>query len=178
MQTLPALALTVFSLLASPSASSVTVLPPQWIGLWQGSCHIVSYNSELSANMPDIAMTLNIRQLEASVYTWQISYENEPLRDYRLLPQDDLEGHFLLDERSGIKLDRFLAGGVMSDMFTINGKVFVSTTTVLGRSLTITSSSYWANPIRSGGLADGSNVASSFALRDLQTCKLAKVRTP
>lgn len=100
--------------------------PKSWIGNWKGD--LLWYKS----GKPDpqkVNMELRIQPADsADTYTWQLIYgsKEEDYRPYILKPVDKENGHWVIDELSGIVLDQFWVGNKFSGGFTVQTSTIVN----------------------------------------------------
>ena len=154
------------------SALSAQAAPEDWAGAWIGTCTSDNYNTD-NATLPyEIKLSIGVN--DAQTLAWRIQYPPEAARNYQLKLQNDLAGHYSLDEKNGILIDQFYSANVLRELYVVNGKIFSGSTTKNGDALVMEHSSYWANPLRITSLPDGSFQVSSYALRDHTVCKLKK----
>jgi hypothetical protein len=146
--------------------------PEEWTGTWVGTCISDNYNTDNATTPYDIKV--NIAVNNSQTLDWSIQYPPEAARKYQLKLQNDLAGHYILDEKNGILIDQFYGAAHLRELYVVNGKIFTGSTTKSGDVLTMEHTSYWANPLHQTSLPDGSFPVSSYALRDHTICKLSK----
>lgn len=145
-------------------------------GEWSGDCVHQNYNTDNPLSPYQMTLKIAPDLSERDHLVWQISYTSQPMRNYRLRPAGTkLANHFILDENNGILIDLFVTNNEIHDLYSINGKVFRSTKSLVGSNqMIINGQSYWANPIRTTQSGPNKNVVKSFALRDSYKCTLQK----
>ena len=114
---------------ASPlPAQSEPIFPVSWAGNWTGELEI--YNSKGLSQK--IFMGLNIQPSDsAGVFTYEITYgegEAAQVRPYVLQTVDAATGHYRVDEANSILLDAYWLGGVLVEIFSVEGSLLITTT--------------------------------------------------
>ena len=99
-----------------------------WQGRWSGTCTPLNYAS--STELKPYPMALNISKKTTTTHSWQIQYPPQGPRNYTMIKQSDLQGKYVLDEHNGLLIDRFLINRNMTDLYTINGRIFNNSTTL------------------------------------------------
>lgn len=90
-----------------------TAFPDTFVGSWTGEL-------EVSTLPKPVGMTLDVRQIPGTPrYTWTMRYEGQPARPYELVPVDPARGQWAIDEKNGIVLDSFVAGGKLLSQFDV-----------------------------------------------------------
>ena len=91
-------------------------------GNWHGRLNIYKKDSLIR----ELGMTFNMKYLKDSQnyqkYLWQIQYEGQDLRDYRLLV-DTMNKTYAIDEQNGIVLPAQLNNSNLSNWFTVMGNM-------------------------------------------------------
>jgi len=96
---------------AEPAAPAA--FPDSFVGSWKGEL-------EVSTMPKPIGMTLDVARVPGTPrYTWTIRYEGQPARPYELVPVDPARGQWAIDEKNGIVLDSFVAGGKLLSQFDV-----------------------------------------------------------
>lgn len=90
------------------------------IGNWEGKLQIYKKDSLIR----ELGMTFSFSPLKDSLqyhkYLWQIQYEGQEIRDYRLL-HDTLKNTYSIDEQNGIVLPADLYDQQLSNWFKVMG---------------------------------------------------------
>lgn len=156
----------------SPS-SQPNQLPSEWLGDWAGTLIIPT------AKTPqEVPMELHIHPLKNEVgYQWQIVYgsgDKKNVRNYKLIPQADKPGVFVMDENNGILLDCRLIGNVMFSQFKV-GDVLLTSREELrdGKLFTEIITSRFGSP-RVTGDKGKENEVHSYPLQSIQYATLTK----
>ena len=149
--------------------------PEEWTGAWVGTCISDNYNTDNATPPYEIKVIIDVNN--SQTLDWSIQYPPEAARKYQLKLQNDLAGHYILDEKNGILIDQFYSAENLRELYVVNGKVFTGSTTKSGDELKMEHTSFWANPLHQTSLPDGSFPVSSYALRDHTICKLSKKTT-
>jgi hypothetical protein len=147
--------------------------PAAFIGNWKGE--LLWYKTG-NATPQKVPMRLRIQSTDtAGQYTWQIIYgENgSDNRPYLLKPVDTAKGHWVIDERNGIRLDQYWVGNRFTSAFT------VQTTTILdsywreGETLIAEFHSLSAKPVNTSGAGTkDSPTVASYAAKGYQRAVL------
>lgn len=166
-----------FILLCSLAANTgfAQSFPQSFIGNWKGELLWYRTGVDTPQRVP---MQLRIQPADtAGQYTWQLIYgeggtDNRP---YLLKPVDTAKGHWVVDERNGIRLDQYWVGGRFTSAFT------VQTTTILdsywreGETLIVEFHSLCAKPVSTTGHGtDDSPTVSSYATKGYQRAVLRR----
>lgn len=118
--------ITVFVLISSVAFSQADLFPASWVGNWKGE--LLWYRTGKPA--PQIVnMELRIQPADSTdTYTWQLIYgsKEEDYRPYILKPVNKAEGHWVIDELSGIVLDLYWTGNKFSGAFTVQKSTIIN----------------------------------------------------
>jgi len=118
----------VFAIALFTNVSLYAQFPHDWVGDWAGELEI--YNAK--GLQQKIRMALSIHPSDApDLYSWELVYgegEMKQVRPYALQIIDGKLGHYRVDERNTILLDAYLLGGVLVEIFSINGSMLIVTT--------------------------------------------------
>lgn len=147
--------------------------PDSWRGNWKGSLLWFRPGTEAPQEVP---MQLQIIKADTG-YNWHLTYGEQAgdHRPYLLLPRDSARGHWLIDERNGIVLDQFWAGGRLSGAFTVQTSTLVNTYYLQGDSLTVEFYSIGASPISTSGEGtESSPRVDSYRLQGYQKAVLRR----
>ena len=102
----------------TPTIAQPNELPSEWFGDWTGTLVIPSPKAR-----QEVPMELHIHPIKGEqAYQWQIVYgagDKKNVRNYKLIPQSDKAGVFVMDENNGILLDCRLTGTVMFSQFKV-----------------------------------------------------------
>lgn len=166
--------LVLFIFFLSPFTATAADIA-KWKGEWTGTCEFANYNTDNP--MAPLSMRLVVEPVNEARVLWTIQYGGEPARNYEMRKHPSgLDGHYILDEKNGILIDRFLIGHELRDLYTINGRAFTNTTKFEGDRILVTSVSYWTGAPRRTQTGPGQNVVNSFAMRDVNRCELFLTR--
>ncbi|MEO5946632.1 MAG: hypothetical protein ABIP79_07415 [Chitinophagaceae bacterium] len=111
--------ITVFVLISSIAYSQSDLFPSEFVGNWKGE--LLWYKTGKPAPQK-VNMELRIQPADSTdSYTWQLIYgsKEEDYRPYILKPINKAEGHWVIDELSGIVLDQFWVGNKFSGAFSV-----------------------------------------------------------
>lgn len=157
----------------NPAPPQTNQLPPEWLGNWAGTLVIPSPKAR-----QEVPMELHIHPLKGEPgYQWQIVYgagDKKNVRNYKLLPQSDKPGAFVMDEANGILLDCRLLGNVMFSQFKV-GDVLLTSREELrdGKLFTEIITSRFGSP-RITGDKGKENEVLSYPLQSIQYATLTK----
>ena len=148
-------------------------LPAEWFGDWAGTLVIPTAKTR-----QEVPMELHIHPIKGEqAYRWQIVYgagEKKNVRNYKLIPQEDKPGVFVMDEANGILLDCRLMGTVMFSQFKV-GEVLLTSREELrdGKLFTEIVTSRFGSP-RVTGDKGKENEVHSYPLQSIQYAMLTK----
>ena len=157
----------------NPTATLPHELPADWFGDWTGTLVIPSPKAR-----QEVAMELHIHPIKGEqAYQWQIVYgsgDKKNVRNYKLIPQSDKPGTFVMDEANGILLDCRLVGTVMFSQFKV-GDVLLTSRDELreGKLFTEIITSRFGSPRVTGDKGKESEVLS-YPLQSIQYATLTK----
>lgn len=173
MTFLLSLILLVGSVFQNPPVTQPNELPPEWIGDWAGTLVIPNGKTQ-----QEVQMELHIHPIKGEqAYQWQIVYgsgDKKNVRNYKLIPQSDKPGMFVMDEANGILLDCRLMGTVMFSQFKV-GEVLLTSREELrdGKLFTEIITSRFGSP-RVTGDKGKENEIHSYPLQSMQYAMLTK----
>ncbi len=122
-----------------------------------------------------ITMSLEIQPMKGSdKFSYKLTYEKQPTRDYVLQPIDPAKGHWQVDEQNGIKLDAFWNGAGFTSVFTVQGTTIVTTERLEGGKLHWETISYASKPFAETGNVQGAPPVSTFRILSVQKAVLTK----
>lgn len=162
----------------APSVLAQTDPLAAWHGEWKGTCALIpAYRGtdrfEASLRVQPMAL--------AGRYGWRLIYEASPamqrsVRDYMLEAVDAARGHYVLDERNGLKLDSFLSGRAIYTHFAIGRSTLPVTYVLLSDTeMMIDLPSFETKPARRTCLtSDPYTCVDSYRLQSAQRCSLHK----
>lgn len=154
-------------IISTPLQSSANI--NNWIGDWTGNCKIKYLDDTENKN---IKMTLSVSTIAKNRYDWSIQYSPEGARHYEMYRKS--QKHYILDEKNGIKIDRYLIDNELNDLFSLNnGRIISSSSKVKDDLMLIKSSFYLANP-RVTKLRNSNLKISSFPIESFQNCRLRR----
>ena len=144
----------------------------QWVGDWSGGCTITSASSAPSK----LTMNLSVTPISDTIYQWAIQYEGEPARNYELIQQEGASKHWVLDEKNGILIDRFINASFtrMSSLYTINGRVFSWSESLENNQIVIVADSWLIQNPRESGIPSMGLKVGSHQWSTTQSCRLER----
>ena len=163
----------ISALFQNPAIAYPNKLPAEWFGDWTGTLIIPNAKAQ-----QEVAMELHIHPIKGEqAYQWQIVYgagDKKNVRNYKLIPQSDKPGVFVMDEVNGILLDCRLMGMVMFSQFKV-GDVLLTTREELrdGKLFTEIITSRFGSP-RITGDKGKENEVHSYPLQSIQYATLTK----
>jgi hypothetical protein len=90
--------------------------PDNWIGRYEGLLEIFNTKGKVM----EIPMVLQIDSLNnQDYYPWLLQYGEDDLRDYGLLIEDSLKGHYIIDEFNGILIDAYAMQNTLVSHFSV-----------------------------------------------------------
>jgi len=141
-----------------------------WQGDWDGRCEYQNFNSDIQ-QQPH-RMQLKVKATTTGDFDWIIKYSESDERKYKMIVNGP--GRFILDEGNGILIDRVLINNEIREFYVVNGRAFITTTSLRENKIQIKSQSYWvANP-RKTSLFNGTFPVHSFNLRTVSQCDLLR----
>ena len=149
--------------------------PVAFIGNWRGE--LLWYKAGVKEPQK-VPMQIRIQPADtAGQYTWQIIYgaNGADNRPYLLKPVDTAKGHWMIDERNGIRLDQYWVGNRFTSAFTVQLTTIVDSYWREGESLIAEFHSLSAKPVSTSGLGtEESPTVTSYAARGYQRAILYK----
>lgn len=118
--------MTLAAVLAAPAARADAL--SAWAGRWEGACGIAAAQGKLSS----VVTSLEIRKTadNGSRYSWIVTYgpstEAEQRRAYEIVAVDAAQGHYIIDEKNGLKIDAWLVANQIFAPFEIGGTVIAA----------------------------------------------------
>jgi len=165
-------------LVAAGAAAETDPLAP-WAGTWRGRCELIPPYQGSSG----LETLLTIAPGADGSYTWRLVYEASgsvprQVRDYELVPVDAVKGHYVLDEKNGLKLDTFVVGRAIYSYFMISGNRIPSHDELLSEDEMLMSLPMFEEaPVRNTCLTGKPSVCTdSFRLKTAQSCRLRRQR--
>lgn len=149
-----------------------------WQGLWSGTCRSI----RPGAAVQQFNTSLQIRPLTAdrSRYSWILTYGSVggrpgQVRSYEIVAVDAAKGHYLIDEKNGLKLDAHKVANQIFLPFTF-GRVLITAKYIrMNQGIVMELPSFPVQPIRRTCLqSDPATCAQSFRLTSLQLCFLRR----
>ena len=116
----------VFVLISSVAYSQADSFPASWVGNWKGE--LLWYKTG-KPEPQKVSMELRIQPADSTdSYTWQLIYgsKDEDYRPYILKLINKTEGHWIIDELSGIVLNQFWTGNKFSGAFTVQKSTIIN----------------------------------------------------
>lgn len=149
--------------------------PEAWLGNWKGELQWFRTGNPIPQK---VSMELRIQPGDsADTYTWQIIYggPSEDNRPYRLIPKDRERGHWIIDERNGIRLDQFWVGNQFGGAFTVLGNTIINSYRLSGEEIQVEFFSMPATALsHSGEGTDESPEVDSYRIGGYQKAVLTK----
>jgi len=114
------------TVLAAPAARADAL--SAWAGRWEGECRVTVAQGKLSS----VATSLEIRKAagDGGRYSWIVTYgpgsEAEQRRAYEIVAVDAAQGHYVIDEKNGLKIDAWLVANQIFTPFEIGGTVIAA----------------------------------------------------
>lgn len=94
-------------------------LPIQWYGTWHGTMANINQLDEKQ----DVKVVFLIGPIpDSNELVWRITYgdaDQPVVKDYKLVPDENQDGRFWINEQNGIKLRGRLVGNVMYSRFSV-----------------------------------------------------------
>lgn len=152
-------------LLASALILAEPQFPRDFVGMWQGD---LEWTKASDSKKQVIKMVFTMQPTkEPGVFSYQITYGKDPVRDYLLRPVKGEPNHWIVDEGDGILLDSYWTGGSLLSAFDVNGSRLVSNLRREGKDL------IWSIVTYKSGTPGSSGVTSNV-VQSLQRAKLTK----
>jgi hypothetical protein len=125
--------------------------PDSWAGEWEGTLSWYPVGTTAPRLVP---MQLLIGLADSAGYTWSIQYGEgqKDQRHYLLLPVDSATGHWVIDERNGIRLDQFFLANRLSGAFTVGKSTIINNYFLSGDSLIVEFNTIGSQPLQESGL--------------------------
>lgn len=149
-----------------------------WQGLWAGTCRSIRPGGPAQ----EFKTSLNIRPISADGrrYSWTLTYgavggRERQVRSYEIVAVDPARGHYLIDEKNGLKLDAYMVANQIFMPFAI-GRVLITAKYVrMNGGVVMELPSFPVQPSRQTCLrSNPETCARSFALSSLQLCFLRR----
>jgi hypothetical protein len=142
--------------------------PEDWSGTWKGKLEIF----QKSKVVQRIDLTLTIAPTDtAGRWKWQIQYQGQDVRDYRLIATPDTaQGKWVIDEQDGIILDLQRNGNVLTSIFEVDSLWLVVREELVSQDiLTMEFATYeLTNARASGASGPGIPPVNSFPVQSYQ----------
>ncbi len=157
----------------APAAAEITAKEVSaLVGNWSGPMVI---HSPARKDPMKITMSIEIQPIKNSdKFSYKLTYEKQPTRDYVLQPIDPTKGHWQVDEQNGIKLDAFWNGAGFTSVFTVQGTTIVTTERLEGGKLHWENISYAGKPFAETGNVQGAPPVSTFRVLNVQRAVLTR----
>jgi len=101
--------------------------PYGWFGTYEGQVEIFGVDSVARR----VLMNLDIGPTENdSTFYWTITYgegAKKDIRKYQMISMDNSVGHYVMDEKNGIKIESYLKNKVMTSFFAVSGSFIIVT---------------------------------------------------
>ncbi len=124
--------------------------PKDYYGQWEGALQIFK-GEEVVRTLP---MMLDIHPVSEGRDAWKIVYyvdRDSVVKDYELITDDSIPGHYLIDEKNTILLDGYVHGGVFIQQFEVSGSLLTVRVQRRGSFLEFEISAGPSMPIRKSG---------------------------
>lgn len=160
-------------LVIKPAASMDDLKP--FHGAWRGTCAISPEHQGITS----FGAELIVQPGEADDrLSWTIVYRlrETQTRAYELIAVDASKGHYVIDEKNGLMLDSYLAGGVLYSTFAIGQGVITASYQVLADgSMLMSLPQFDAQGVRQTCLSDDrSTCTNALGLISTQRCVLRR----
>ncbi|RMG22153.1 MAG: hypothetical protein D6730_17060 [Bacteroidetes bacterium] len=150
--------------------------PSDWEGQWQGTLHIFKAGADTAQQ---VAMALRLFPLDSTGHwQWHIIYGSgkaRTVREYELVVQDSLKGHYLIDEKNGILLDSYLLGNSFCSLFEVGSSSLLVTYRLEGETLIFEVVAGKSEPLRQSGGEGDIPPVQSYELSVKQCARLQRV---
>lgn len=110
--------------------------PENYIGKWKGQLEILSKDGPATTDV--INVTFEVAPLSKNVYQWRTTYNtnNGPMvKDYKLIADTLVKGHYIIDEGDSIALDAYNIGQKLYCTFEVDGLLFFSSYELQGNQI-------------------------------------------
>lgn len=104
---------------SAPQARSL-VFPDDWLGHWAGPLAIY----RTTGKTMEIPMQFDFLPRDDGRYTWRITYDDNPPRDY-VLRADTVAGRYWIDEQNSIELVNHQLGNKFVSQFEVEGQLLL-----------------------------------------------------
>ncbi len=148
-----------------------------WVGVWSGACLFKQTNSEGGPVAKELGMVLRVDHVSDRSYNWVIQYELEPARNYIMfLPENRSPDRWQLDEKNGILIERMVdfEQREISELYTVNGRIFSAVTKFDGENLVLDSRSFWSQGTTGSQHTGSGTPVNSFFFSTSQVCILKR----
>lgn len=151
-----------------------------FVGTWEGA--LVIYKD--GQNIDSVSMAIGCHPVDSlNGFDWTIRYNTSKIIDerrYFLKIIDIDKGHFVMDERNGIYIDTYYAGGTLISAFDVMGNMIHTHTYRIGEILVFELTFHPLDaPISSGGSEDNPGqeipVVNAYPMSTYQRAFLYKV---
>lgn len=160
-------------------AAQAQNFPADFVGHWKGE---MAWYAQGKKEPQKFAMQLRILPADtAGQYTWQIIYGDKETdnRPYLLKPVDTAKGRWVIDEKNGIVLDQYWAGGKLHGVFAVGGTTIIDSYWLEDGKLQVEFVSIATAPLtRTGYGTEDSPHVDSYNVKSVQRGTLSKVKTP
>jgi hypothetical protein len=95
--------------------------PTSWVGAWEGPL-IISSSKTDTVTMKFYVDTI----ANNDTVIWQLLYENQDIRDYRLIAKNKEKGEYVIDEKNSILIDARLFDQKLSSVFEVQNNAIVA----------------------------------------------------
>ena len=112
----------LLALLLGCNAWGQNTFPAAWAGLWAGNLQVVS-----ATGNQEVPVTFEVAKQTPTKYTWKFTFNASTgpvVKDYTLLVDTALAGHYIIDEGDGILLDAYLFAQKLYCTFDVEGRLF------------------------------------------------------
>lgn len=159
-----------FFLQAATADAQSGRFPNAWVGHWAGT---LSWYAKGASTPRLVPMTLSIDRADSAGFNWALKYGEADQRAYLLLPVDSTIGHWMIDERNGIRLDQFWMAGRLTGAFTVMNSTIINSYYLCGDSLIVEFNSISAKALQQSGLGtDESPSVQSYGILGYQRAVL------
>ncbi|UPT68415.1 MAG: hypothetical protein M0D57_07215 [Sphingobacteriales bacterium JAD_PAG50586_3] len=119
------LLLSILLLTLALNANAQKPFPENYIGKWKGQLDILSKDG---LSTPDtINVLFEVAPLSKNTLQWRTTYNTKTgpiIKDYKLIIDTLVKGHYVIDEGDSIMLDSYYIGQKLYCTFEVEGQLF------------------------------------------------------
>jgi hypothetical protein len=109
-------------------ASAQKPFPESYVGKWKGNLEILTKDGPATTDV--INVTFDVAPVSKNVYQWRTTYDTKTgpmVKDYKLIVDTLVKGHYTIDEGDSIVLDGYYIGQKLYCTFEVDALLFFST---------------------------------------------------